>query len=186
MYARPLDFTPGTNSKYSNYGYLLASTVVEHVTGMGFFDYVSTTLLQPANIADVQVWPTVASPRPPQEVIHEDEGLGLSAVDVNSPLLVPAIYGGDEEIKEVGVACAGLAASATALTQFIHLHAVWGCTRCGATTRGLRTEGSAGSGALAARRARRRWRCRAVMASTGPSPLTPAPGRRRVRPHSTI
>jgi hypothetical protein len=55
-----------------------------------------------------------------------DEALGLSAVDINSSLQIPAIYGGDGEIKEVGVACAGLAASATAMTQFIHLHAVWG------------------------------------------------------------
>jgi CubicO group peptidase (beta-lactamase class C family) len=126
MYARMLDFAPGTNNKYSNFGYLLASAVVEKVTGMKYFDYVKAQLLVPANITEVEVWPTVASPRPPHEVIHEDEGLGLSAVAVNSPLLVPAIYGGDGEIKEVGAACAGTAASATALTQFIHLHAVWG------------------------------------------------------------
>jgi len=56
----------------------------------------------------------------------EDEGLGGSALDPGSPLLVPAVYGGDGQIKEVAAACAGLAASATALTQFIHLHAVWG------------------------------------------------------------
>lgn len=126
MYNRPLDFTPGTNNKYSNFGYLLASVAVEHVTGMNFFDYLKDSLLQPANITEVEVWPTVASPRPLHEVIHEDENLGLSAVNVNSSLRVPYTYGGDGEIKEVGVACAGLAASATAMTQFIHLHKVWG------------------------------------------------------------
>ena len=126
MYARPLDFAPGAKFEYSNFGYLLASAVVEHVTGMKFFDYVKTKLLQPANITEVEVWPTVASPRPPHEVTHEDEALGLSAVNINSPLLVPAIYGGDGEIKEVGDAPAGLAASATAMISFTHLHAVWG------------------------------------------------------------
>lgn len=126
MYARPLDFTPGTNNKYSNFGYLLASLVVERVTGSTFFDYVKSKLLQTASITQVEVWPTKASPRPADEVTHEDEGLGLSALEPSSPLLVPAIYGGDGEIKEVGAACAGLAASAMALTQFIHLHAVWG------------------------------------------------------------
>jgi CubicO group peptidase (beta-lactamase class C family) len=126
MYDRPLDFTPGMNNKYSNFGYLLASLVVEHITGMTFFDYVKTKLLQPLNITEVELWPTEVSPRPPHEVIQEDEGLGLSAIHVDSPLRVPAIYGGDGEIKEVGAACAGLAASATALTQFIHVHAVWG------------------------------------------------------------
>ena len=56
----------------------------------------------------------------------EDEGLGLSALDPLSPLLVPAIFGGDGQVKEVAAACAGASASATALTQFIHRHAVWG------------------------------------------------------------
>jgi len=126
MYARMLDFAPGTNSKYSNFGYLAASAVVEKMTGMKYFDYLNAKLLQPANITDVEVWPTVASPRPTQEVIQEDEGLGLSAVNVTSPLLVPAVYGGDDMVKEVAVGPCGLAASATALSQFGHIHAVWG------------------------------------------------------------
>lgn len=126
MYARMLDFTPGTNNKYSNFGYLLASAEVEHVTGVAFFDYVKTTLLQPAGIGEVLLSPTAAAQRPANEAICEDGGLGGSALDPSSQLLVPAVYGGDGQIKEVAAACAGIAASATALTQFIHLHAVWG------------------------------------------------------------
>lgn len=126
MYARPLDFTPGTNNKYSNFGYLLASAVVEHVTGMSYFDYVKTTLLKPENIKEVKVQSTLASGRTSDDVIAEDPGLGLSTLDLNSSLLVPAVYGGGGEINEVGAANAGTAASAHALTQFIHRHAVWG------------------------------------------------------------
>ncbi len=126
MYARMLDFAPGTNNKYSNFGYLLASALVEKVTGKEFFDYLKTQLLQPEGMAEVKIWPTVATPRASDEVVHEDQGLGQSAVDVASNLLVAAVYGGDGEIKEVGEACCGLAASATALTKFIHKHAVWG------------------------------------------------------------
>jgi CubicO group peptidase (beta-lactamase class C family) len=126
MYGRMLDFTPGTNNKYSNFGYLLAGAVVEKVTGMKYFDYVKTTLLQPANIAEVLVFPTLASQRTNNEAIAEDEGLGLSPLDLTSQLLVPAVYGGDGEINEVGDPNAGTGASAHALTQFIHLHAVWG------------------------------------------------------------
>ena len=37
-----------------------------------------------------------------------------------------AVYGGDGEINEVGDPNDGLGGSAHALTQFIHLHKVWG------------------------------------------------------------
>ncbi|KAI9773726.1 MAG: hypothetical protein M1839_002024 [Geoglossum umbratile] len=125
MYARPLDFAPGTNTKYSNYGYLLASLVVERVTGVEFSSYLQSAVLAPQGISGVSVFPT-RPPPPAGDAIPEDQGLGLSALDPRSPFLVPAVYGGDGEIKEVGAACAGLAASATALTQFIHRNAVWG------------------------------------------------------------
>ncbi len=39
---------------------------------------------------------------------------------------IPNVYGGDGEINEVGDPNDGTGASAHALTQFIHLHAVWG------------------------------------------------------------
>ncbi|MDB4896696.1 MAG: penicillin-binding protein [Firmicutes bacterium] len=138
MYQRMLDFSPGTNNKYSNFGYLLAGAVVEKVSGMGFFDYVKKTLLQPANISEVSIIPTRAADRTNDEVIVEDEGLGLSPLDLASQLLVPAVYGGDGEINEVGDPNDGLGASAQALTQFIHLHAVWG--------NGARMAGAARSG----------------------------------------
>jgi CubicO group peptidase (beta-lactamase class C family) len=126
MYARMLDFAPGTNTKYSNYGYLLAGAVVEHVTGQKYFDYVGSALLQPAGITEVEVISTLASGRTNNEAIAEDQGLGLSPIDLASQLLVPAVYGGDGEINEVGDPNDGLGASAFALTQFIRLHAVWG------------------------------------------------------------
>ena len=126
MYGRKLDFDPGTASHYSNFGYLLAGVVVEKVTGVKFFDFVKATLLQPAGISEVGVFPTLASQRTNTMAIAEDEGLGLSPIDLNSQLLTPAVYGGDGEINEVGDPNDGLGASAHALIQFIHLHAVWG------------------------------------------------------------
>jgi CubicO group peptidase (beta-lactamase class C family) len=121
-----LDFAPGGNYKYSNYGYLLLSAVIEHVTGMGFFDYLSKAILQPEELTQVLLSSTVAAQRAASQVIPEDGGLGQSPLDLQSPLLVPAVYGGDSEIKEVAAGCAGLAASAVALAKFISSHAVWG------------------------------------------------------------
>ena len=123
---RMLDLDPGTVYHYSNYGYLLAGAVVEKVTGMKYFDYVKATLLQPAEINEVQVISTLASQRTINEATVEDQGLGLSPLDLTSQLLVPWVYGGDGEINEVGDPNDGMGASAEALTQFIHLHAVWG------------------------------------------------------------
>lgn len=131
MYARmldftPVDFAPGVISKYSNFGYLLAGAVVEKVTGMKYMDYVKTALLQPAGITEVAVFPTLASHRAANEAICEDEGLGFNPIDLASQLLLPAVYGGDGEINEVGDPNDGTGASAQAMVQFIHLHAVWG------------------------------------------------------------
>jgi CubicO group peptidase (beta-lactamase class C family) len=127
MYERyALDFEPGTNSKYCNYGYLLSSALVEHVTGRDFFAYLTATILGPEAITEVLVSSTRAAGRPPEQAIAEDQGLGPSPLDLSSPALVPAVYGGDQEIKEVAAGCAGLACSAHAMVQFIHRHAVWG------------------------------------------------------------
>src|SRR4029077_15354535 len=84
MYGGMLDLDPGTVFHYSNFGYLLASAVVEKVTGMDYFNFVKTTLLQSANITEVQVISTLASGRTNNEAIAEDEGLGLSPLDLSS------------------------------------------------------------------------------------------------------
>ncbi len=126
MYGQPLQYTPGTNSAYSNYGYLLLSAIIEQVTGMSYFDYVQKKVLAPLGITEVLLSSTEAQQRDPSEAICEDQLLGLDSINITSNLLIPAVYGGDGQIKEVAAGCAGLAASATALTQFIHVNLVWG------------------------------------------------------------
>jgi CubicO group peptidase (beta-lactamase class C family) len=61
---RKLDLDPGTVYHYSNYCFLLAGAVVEHVTKMNYFDYLKATLLQPARITEVEVFSTLASDEP--------------------------------------------------------------------------------------------------------------------------
>jgi CubicO group peptidase (beta-lactamase class C family) len=127
MYGRDLQFNPGTEYAYSNYGYLLLAAVVDAVTSQGDYDkYLQDELLEPERITEVGVISTLASGRKSDEAIAESPNLGLNALDPTSPLRVPSVYGGDGEINEIGVANAGLGASARALAQFAHLHAVWG------------------------------------------------------------
>jgi len=121
-----LAHNPPAAYAYSNYGYLLATRVVEHVSNMDYFQFLSSRILVPENINEVKVWPTVAHPRAGNEVLQEDQGLHAGAVDFNSDVLAPDVYGGDGMIKEVSVGSCGVAASAHALSTFIHSHAVWG------------------------------------------------------------
>ena len=68
---------PGTEAKYSNYGYLLAGAVVEHVTGLNEFEYLKVRLLLPAGISEVKIMSTLPSGRTLEEAIAEDQGQGL-------------------------------------------------------------------------------------------------------------
>lgn len=126
MYDHLLQYTPGTAYSYSNYGYLLLGTVVEHVTGMKYHAYLAQAILQPAGITEVEVFPTRAAYRTAQMAIAEDGRMGLDPINLASTLQIPYVYGGDGEINEVGDPNDGTAASAEAMAQFIYTHAVWG------------------------------------------------------------
>ena len=126
MYGQPLQHDPGTTIAYSNYGYLLLAAIVDKVSTQGdYYSYLQSTLLQPAGISEYTIVSTLASGRTNQEAIAEDPGLGTSALNPTSPLVVPNVYGGDGEINEVGVGNDGLGASAHAMVQFAHLHAAY-------------------------------------------------------------
>jgi CubicO group peptidase (beta-lactamase class C family) len=49
---RELAFEPGSQWKYSNYGYILLGAVVEEVTGQTYYDYVNARIFQPANMTE--------------------------------------------------------------------------------------------------------------------------------------
>jgi CubicO group peptidase (beta-lactamase class C family) len=131
MYGRTLDYAPGAAPDpkgfiYNNYGYLLASLVVEQVTGQDYVQFLRSQILQPDGISEVEVYPTAAGSRPPHLASAEDPILGLSALAPKSNARVPLVFGGDGMVKETAVGSCGTAASATALAQFIHRHAAWG------------------------------------------------------------
>ena len=137
---------PPATYAYSNYGYLLATRVVEHVTNQDYFQFLNSRILAPENVSEVKVWPTVAHPRAGNEVLHEDQQLHAGAVKFNSAELAPDVYGGDGMIKEVAAGSCGLAASAHAMADFIHRHAVWGH---GGRSGGARSGGTPGAATYA-------------------------------------
>ncbi|MFW5916465.1 MAG: serine hydrolase domain-containing protein [Bacteroidota bacterium] len=52
---RRLDFTPGTRSSYSNFGYALLGKVIEKISGMNYEFYVKSKILNPLGIYDMHM-----------------------------------------------------------------------------------------------------------------------------------
>ena len=50
----PLDFDPGTRWQYSNTNYVIAGMIVEKVSGMAFFDFLRTRVLNPLGMESVK------------------------------------------------------------------------------------------------------------------------------------
>ena len=53
---KPLQFDPGTDTAYSNIGYLLLGLIVEETTGQGLLDYLQANVLDPIGISTGQVF----------------------------------------------------------------------------------------------------------------------------------
>jgi len=121
-----LDYDPGTEpGAYSNYGYVLLSYLIEHVTGMAYYDYLSSAVLKPGGY-DVRQWPTSPSAHVNDPITQESSDTGLNAATPQSQTLIADIFGGDDMYKDDCYGSAALAASATTLVDFIHSHGV--CT----------------------------------------------------------
>lgn len=52
---RPLGFAPGTWQRYSNFGYLLLSMIIEKVSGQTYESYIRENVLEPAGCRDMHI-----------------------------------------------------------------------------------------------------------------------------------
>jgi CubicO group peptidase (beta-lactamase class C family) len=50
--ARGPEFPPGTDHRYSNYGFVLLGDIIEHVSGQSYYDYVDQHVFAPAGMHD--------------------------------------------------------------------------------------------------------------------------------------
>ncbi len=95
MLAQPLQFTPGTQYAYSNFGYLVLGRVIEKVTGQPYEDYVRANVLAPMGITDMRIGHTLLSGALQNEVHYYDYPSARSAQSVfDSKDQVPWPYGG--------------------------------------------------------------------------------------------
>ncbi|KAJ0160032.1 hypothetical protein CTA2_8729 [Colletotrichum tanaceti] len=144
---RRLDFEPGTEHVYSNYGAMLLGYVVSNITGQPYFEFLKENILKGA---DVRVYATAAEKHTHDRIIQESRLTGPDAAHPESLKEVPHIFGGDGFLKEECDATTSLAASASTVAKFIGYNAVWGIG-------GRRVEGRGGSlsGARAFAKSRR-------------------------------
>ena len=96
MLGRPLDFDPGTDYAYSNFGYCLLGRIIEEKTGQAYEEYVKDRVLAPMGISRMHIGGTLPKDRANGEATYygfPGQELGYSAVP-NTPRRVPWPDGG--------------------------------------------------------------------------------------------
>lgn len=94
MLGQPLDFDPGSQYAYSNFGYCVLGRVIEKASGLKYEDYVRKHVLAPAGITTMRIGATLEKNRLPGEVRYYSptDRRGLS-VFPSLPGEVPVCYG---------------------------------------------------------------------------------------------
>ncbi len=95
MNGRALDFDPGTQFAYSNYGYLLLGRIIEAVSGQPYAAYVQEQVLDRLFIKRMRLGRTEFEQRQPGEVPYYsyDVGLRFNVRRAGAPLNATAPYG---------------------------------------------------------------------------------------------
>jgi N-acyl-D-amino-acid deacylase len=68
MLGQPLDFDPGSQYAYSNFGYCILGRVIEKASGMTYEAYINTHILDPLGIEDMRLGYSLLSEQYPGEV----------------------------------------------------------------------------------------------------------------------
>ena len=90
-------FMPGEWEKYSNFGYLLLSEIIEKVSGMPYEDFIRNEVLRPAGCFDMNIGGSYYTDRRDNEVrYYTHEGDGKFVEEYNgSGQMVERCYGGN-------------------------------------------------------------------------------------------
>ncbi len=90
-----LDFTPGTQSQYSNFGFCVLGRVIEKISGQTYEDFVFNSILNPLGITNTHLGFNLLSNQLLNEVNYYDyPGAPLAFSIYNNSTLVPWPYGG--------------------------------------------------------------------------------------------
>ena len=95
MLGRTLDYDPGRQSVYSNFGYCVLGRVIEQVTDQSYERSVQQSLMRPLGIDSMRIGKTLPEGRAEKEVKYytRDKGMGLGVVGNTLLRKVPRPYG---------------------------------------------------------------------------------------------
>lgn len=93
MLGLPLDFDPGTQYAYSNYGYCLLGRVIEKLTGQPYDEYVKKHVLAPLGVTTMSIGRTRLEGRQKNEVRYYSAFAGESVFADDLHQRVPHPYG---------------------------------------------------------------------------------------------
>lgn len=114
---RRLGFEPGNGRRYSNFGYMLLSLVIERVSDKAYWDYAKENILDPAGAYGFMPATNYYDERSPKEVRYYSPDAEL-VEDFNTPgKMVDRCYGG-ANIKAL-MGAGGWCASAADLCRFV-------------------------------------------------------------------
>lgn len=92
---RMLDFTPGTQYQYSNFGYCVLGRVIEKITGLTYQKYVLDNILTPLGMINTKLGSNLLADKLPNEVNYYDyPGAPLSNSIYDNTTKVSRPYGG--------------------------------------------------------------------------------------------
>lgn len=94
---RRLSFAPGSWQRYSNFGYLLLSEIIEEVTGMPYEEFIRTEVLAPAGCYDMHIGGNYYEDKRTNEVryyTHNGDGKYIEDYSDNGEM-VERCYGGN-------------------------------------------------------------------------------------------
>ncbi len=114
MLSERLDFDPGTDQKYSNYGYILLGQVIEKVSGKFQSEYITTQVLEPMGLRHTRM--------PGNDRGYENDQVRMYAPGTYQ--IVPSDFFGP-----LGDAAAGWRSSAVDLARFLSAWTAVGANR---------------------------------------------------------
>ncbi|MDE2827591.1 MAG: serine hydrolase [Bacteroidota bacterium] len=122
---QPLQFDPGSETVYSNVGYLVLGLIIERVSGRDYLTYVRENIFAPLGISaeDVIQARTIPEDRSMREPWYDAPGLTRNVFDPNGPPVRRPDGGWDAEAK---LAEAGLVTTTRALLEFADEYKVQG------------------------------------------------------------